>query len=98
MRFSVFQQVERYDDSVSHHQLQEELVLLTQQAERDGFCTVWVGEHHGMEFTVSPNAFVSLAYLAGRTSTIRLGTGTAIAPFSYFRGPPTMTSSTSTPM
>ena len=61
MRFSLFQQVERYDNSISHHQLQEELVLLTQQAERGGFCTVWVSEHHAMEFTVSPNAFVSLA-------------------------------------
>lgn len=81
MKFSLFQQVERYDDSISHRQLQQELVELTLQAERGGFETVWIGEHHGMEFTVSPNSFISLAYLAGQTSTIRLGTGTVIAPF-----------------
>ncbi|MEI6404956.1 MAG: LLM class flavin-dependent oxidoreductase [Actinomycetes bacterium] len=81
MKFSLFHQVERYDDSISHRQLQEELTELTLMAERGGFDKVWVGEHHAMEFTVSPSAFVSLAYLAGQTSTIRLGTGTAIAPF-----------------
>ncbi len=81
MKFSIFHQVERYDDSISHRQLQEELTELTLLAERGGFDKVWIGEHHAMEFTVSPNAFVSLAYLASITSTIRLGTGTVIAPF-----------------
>ena len=36
MKFSVFQQVERYDDSISHRQLQQELVDLTLLAERGG--------------------------------------------------------------
>ena len=39
MKFSVFQQVERYDDSISHRQLQQELVDLTLLAERGGFET-----------------------------------------------------------
>lgn len=34
-----------------------------------------------MEYTVAPNPMVSLAALAGKTSTIRLGAGTIIAPF-----------------
>jgi alkanesulfonate monooxygenase SsuD/methylene tetrahydromethanopterin reductase-like flavin-dependent oxidoreductase (luciferase family) len=34
-----------------------------------------------MEFTIAPNPFVNLAYLAAKTSKIRLGTGTVVAPF-----------------
>ena len=56
----------------------EELVLM---AEAAGFETAWIGEHHGMEFTIAPNPFIHLAYLGARTKTIRLGTGTVIAPF-----------------
>ena len=50
-------------------------------AEHSGFETAWIGEHHGMEFTIAPNPFVQLAYLAAKTKTIRLGTGNVIAPF-----------------
>jgi alkanesulfonate monooxygenase SsuD/methylene tetrahydromethanopterin reductase-like flavin-dependent oxidoreductase (luciferase family) len=50
-------------------------------AEEAGFETAWIGEHHGMEFTIAPNPFINLAYLGARTSRIRLGTGTAVAPF-----------------
>jgi alkanesulfonate monooxygenase SsuD/methylene tetrahydromethanopterin reductase-like flavin-dependent oxidoreductase (luciferase family) len=81
MKFSIFHQIESYDDSISYAQLQEELKDLTLQAEAGGFDKVWIGEHHGMGFAASPNAFTSLAYIAALTKTIRLGTGTSIAPF-----------------
>ncbi|MDR6236622.1 LLM class flavin-dependent oxidoreductase [Pseudomonas oryzihabitans] len=81
MKFSLFVHMERWDDSVSHRQLFEELTELTLLAEAGGFCTVWVGEHHAMEYTISPSPMPILAYLAARTSTIRLGAGTLIAPF-----------------
>ncbi|MGO1545286.1 MAG: LLM class flavin-dependent oxidoreductase [Gulosibacter sp.] len=81
MRFSLFIHMERWDDSISHDQHWENLVELTQLAEAGGFGTVWIGEHHAMEYTVSPNPMPQLAYLAARTSTIRLGAGTIIAPF-----------------
>ncbi|UAL31448.1 LLM class flavin-dependent oxidoreductase [Nocardioides rotundus] len=81
MRFSLFVHMERWDDQVSHRELFENLTELVQLAEQGGFGTVWIGEHHAMEYTISPNPMVLLGYLAGQTSTIRLGAGTIIAPF-----------------
>ncbi len=81
MKFSLFVHMERWDDRVSHQELFENLTELTLLAEAGGFSTVWVGEHHSMEYTISPSPMPTLAYLAARTSTIRLGAGTIIAPF-----------------
>ena len=81
MKFSLFAHIERYDDSVSHKQLLDELTEFTLMAEAGGMETIWIGEHHGMEYTVAPNPFINLAYLAAKTTTIRLGTGNIIAPF-----------------
>ena len=81
MRFSLFVHMERWDESVTHRQLFENLTELTVMAEAGGFETVWIGEHHAMEYTIAPSPMPLLAYLAGQTSTIRLGAGTIIAPF-----------------
>ncbi|KNC20121.1 monooxygenase [Arthrobacter sp. RIT-PI-e] len=81
MRFSLFAHMERWDATVGHRELMENLVELVQLAEKGGFSTVWTGEHHAMEYTVSPSPMPVLAYLAAKTETIRLGAGTLIAPF-----------------
>ena len=81
MKFSLFVHMERADPAVSHRQLFVELEELVLMAEAAGFETAWIGEHHAMEFTIAPNPFVQLAYLAARTERIRLGTGNVIAPF-----------------
>ncbi|MBT8767663.1 LLM class flavin-dependent oxidoreductase [Metapseudomonas boanensis] len=81
MKFSLFVHMERYDEQISHRQLFEDLTELTLMAEAGGFSTVWIGEHHAMEYTISPSPMPLLSYLAARTSTIRLGAGTIIAPF-----------------
>ncbi|WP_236210994.1 LLM class flavin-dependent oxidoreductase [Metapseudomonas otitidis] len=81
MKFSLFVHMERWDESISHRQLFEDLTELTLMAESGGFSTVWIGEHHSMEYTISPSPMPTLAYLAARTTTIRLGAGTIIAPF-----------------
>lgn len=81
MKFSLFVHMERYDEEVSYRQLFENLTELTLMAEAGGFSTVWIGEHHSMEYTISPSPMPLLSYLAGKTTTIRLGAGTIIAPF-----------------
>ncbi len=81
MKFSLFVHMERTDPAKSHADLFHELTELVQIAEAGGFEAAWIGEHHGMEFTIAPNPFINIAYLAGQTSRIRLGTGTVIAPF-----------------
>jgi alkanesulfonate monooxygenase SsuD/methylene tetrahydromethanopterin reductase-like flavin-dependent oxidoreductase (luciferase family) len=81
MKFSLFAHAERYGDEFSHKQLLDELTEFTLMAEAGGMETMWIGEHHAMDFTVAPNPFINLSYLAAKTSTIRLGTGNVIAPF-----------------
>ncbi|ESY91457.1 MULTISPECIES: LLM class flavin-dependent oxidoreductase [unclassified Mesorhizobium] len=81
MKFSLFAHMERSDLTKPHSELVTELEELVLLAEQAGFETAWIGEHHGMEFTISPNPFINIAYLAAKTSRIRLGTGTVIAPF-----------------
>lgn len=81
MRFSLFIHMERIDASQSQQQLYEEMIELCQLADRNGFSTVWTGEHHGMNFTIAPNPLLNLVDLHHRTRHVRLGTSTIVAPF-----------------
>lgn len=81
MKFSLFVHLERLNDSQTHKELYDEFIQLCEIADRGGMHAIWTGEHHGMDFTIAPNPFVSLADLARRTKNVRLGTGTVIAPF-----------------
>jgi alkanesulfonate monooxygenase SsuD/methylene tetrahydromethanopterin reductase-like flavin-dependent oxidoreductase (luciferase family) len=81
MKFSLFVHIERSDPLKPQVELFDELTELVVTAEKAGFETVWIGEHHGMEFTIAPNPFIQLAYLGAKTRTIRLGTGNVVAPF-----------------
>jgi flavin-dependent trigonelline monooxygenase, oxygenase component len=81
MKFSLFVHMERLDAGQAHLELFDQLEELVLIAEAGGFETAWIGEHHAMEFTIAPNPFINIAYLGAKTSRIRLGTGTIIAPF-----------------
>lgn len=81
MRFSLFIHMERYDDAIPAETHWNNLVELALLAEAGGFGTIWIGEHHTMEYTASPSPMPQLAYIAARTSKIRLGAGTIVAPF-----------------
>lgn len=81
MRFSLFLHMERLGADADDRTLYREMLELCELADAGGFDALWVGEHHGMTFTMSPNPFLHLVDLARRTTRVRLGTATIVAPF-----------------
>lgn len=53
---------------------------LAQQAEKFGYTRYWVAEHHNMTGIASAATSVVIGYLAGGTSTIRVGSGGIMLP------------------
>lgn len=81
MEFSLFAHMERLTPDQPHDQLYGEFLDLCTMADEGGMRALWTGEHHGMEFTITPNPFITLTDVARHTRNLRLGTGTVIAPF-----------------
>ncbi|WP_299690339.1 LLM class flavin-dependent oxidoreductase [uncultured Tateyamaria sp.] len=81
MEFSLFAHMERLTPDQSHDVLYQEFIGLCQMADQGGMRAIWTGEHHGMEFTIAPNPFLSIVDLAHHTKHVKLGTGTVVAPF-----------------
>jgi len=81
MKFSLFAHMERVNAEHAHGRLYEEFLDLCAVADEGHMHAIWTGEHHGMDFTITPNPFISIADLAHRTKNVRLGTGTIVAPF-----------------
>ncbi len=81
MRFSLFVHMERTSPDQDQQELYENFIELAKIADAGGMHAVWTGEHHGMDFTISPNPFLNIVDLARQTNNVRLGTGTVIAPF-----------------
>ena len=81
MDFSLFAHMERVDGADSHEALYSDFIDLCKMADQGGMRAIWTGEHHGMDFTIAPNPFLSLVDIAHHTQNVRLGTGTVIAPF-----------------
>ena len=66
----------RSDAAVYQHELG-----LADRAEAHGFDSVWTPEHHFSSYELTPNVTQFLAWLAGRTSTLRLGTMVTVLPW-----------------
>jgi len=81
MEFSLFAHMERLSPGQAYDALHEEFIALCQLADTGGMRAIWTGEHHGMEFTIAPNPFLSIVDLSHHTKNVRLGTGTVVAPF-----------------
>ncbi|WP_415920162.1 LLM class flavin-dependent oxidoreductase [Tateyamaria sp. SN6-1] len=81
MEFSLFAHMERLTPDQPHDVLYDEFIGLCQLADQGGMRAIWTGEHHGMEFTIAPNPFLSIVDLAHHTRHVKLGTGTVVAPF-----------------
>jgi alkanesulfonate monooxygenase SsuD/methylene tetrahydromethanopterin reductase-like flavin-dependent oxidoreductase (luciferase family) len=81
MKFSLFAHMERLTPDQPHDLLHEEFIELCRMADDGGMRAIWTGEHHGMEFTIAPNPFISIVDVSRYTSRVKLGTGTVVAPF-----------------
>jgi alkanesulfonate monooxygenase SsuD/methylene tetrahydromethanopterin reductase-like flavin-dependent oxidoreductase (luciferase family) len=81
MDFSLFAHMERVAPDREPQQLRTELISLAKMADEGGMRAIWTGEHHGMDFTIAPNPFLTLVDLGHHTKNLQLGTGTVVAPF-----------------
>ncbi len=59
MDFSLFAHMERLNAEQPHEKLYRDFVSLCKLADEGGMRAIWTGEHHGMEFTISPNPFTT---------------------------------------
>jgi alkanesulfonate monooxygenase SsuD/methylene tetrahydromethanopterin reductase-like flavin-dependent oxidoreductase (luciferase family) len=74
---AAFQHRETYPDALF---VQREMDLCL-EAEAFGFDSVWLPEHHFSNYSLMPDPLQGLTYIAGRTSTIKLGTGVIVLPW-----------------
>ncbi|MEE4454358.1 LLM class flavin-dependent oxidoreductase [Novosphingobium resinovorum] len=51
------------------------------EAEGLGFQSIWVTEHHFTDYSISPSPLQSLAYLAAKTKSVKLGTQVVVLPW-----------------
>ncbi|OMQ16821.1 hypothetical protein A7K94_0200110 [Modestobacter sp. VKM Ac-2676] len=69
------------DPELTDQQMYAGEMDLAVQAEHLGYDVVWIVEHHFEDYSVCPDNLLVLAHLAGRTSTIKLGTAAVIVPW-----------------
>ncbi|WP_082948982.1 LLM class flavin-dependent oxidoreductase [Mycobacterium sp. 1274756.6] len=74
----IFQNV---DDDIDDADVYRHELDLAARAEDVGFESVWTPEHHFTSYQLTPNVPQFLSWLAGRTSTIKLGTMVSVLPW-----------------
>ena len=80
MKFGLFHSIQWPQDSAQqdrYAQAIREAIF----AEDRGFESIWLTEHHFTEHGIVSDSLAVLAYLAGRTTTVRLGTAVSVLPF-----------------
>ena len=70
-----------FGSDASDSQVYSEEVRLCLLAEDLGYDVIWPVEHHFTDYSFCPDNTQFLSYLAGRTSTIELGTAAVILPW-----------------
>ncbi|MBV5320367.1 MAG: LLM class flavin-dependent oxidoreductase [Sulfuricurvum sp.] len=79
MKIGLFCLSENYSGNVQESIMEQ--LRLVELADELGFDEAWFGEHHFNAFSVIPDPAAMIAYAAGRTGCIRLGTAGFLAPF-----------------
>ena len=69
------------DPTVTDEEIYRSETELAVMSEAWGFDSVWAVEHHFSDYSFCPDNLLWLAHIAGRTSTIKLGTGAVILPW-----------------
>lgn len=77
--FSILDLAPILDNSTAAHAFHNSLDL-AQHAERWGYNRYWLAEHHNMTGIASAATSVVIGYIAGGTSTIRVGAGGVMLP------------------
>ena len=80
MKFGLFHSVQLPNPSEQERYYREALEQVL-HAERLGYDSVWFTEHHFTRHGIVSATLSVLAYLAGVTETIRLGTAVTVLPF-----------------
>jgi alkanesulfonate monooxygenase SsuD/methylene tetrahydromethanopterin reductase-like flavin-dependent oxidoreductase (luciferase family) len=66
---------------IPDHLVYQQDLSIALQAEDLGFESVWSVEHHFTDYTMCPDVFQFLSYMAGATSTIKLGSMVCVLPW-----------------
>jgi alkanesulfonate monooxygenase SsuD/methylene tetrahydromethanopterin reductase-like flavin-dependent oxidoreductase (luciferase family) len=66
---------------VPDHVHMDETLRLGELVEPLGYDSIWATEHYGSAYSMQPNPLQYLAYWAGRTSRVDLGTAVVVAPW-----------------
>jgi alkanesulfonate monooxygenase SsuD/methylene tetrahydromethanopterin reductase-like flavin-dependent oxidoreductase (luciferase family) len=84
MRLSIFSVQDHYPSSArTLPQLYEQVIAQAELADRLGYDTFFVAEHHFHEYGAVPNPAVMLSTLAQRTKRLRLGSAISILTFHH---------------
>ena len=81
MKVGVLLVFQNWHQDLSDEEMFRSEIRLGEMAETLGYDSVWSVEHHFDDYSMCPDATQSLSYLAGRTSSITLGTGAVILPW-----------------
>jgi alkanesulfonate monooxygenase SsuD/methylene tetrahydromethanopterin reductase-like flavin-dependent oxidoreductase (luciferase family) len=82
MRFGLFGgPLGMTDETASHRRAYEQYLNYVTEAERLGFESVFITEHHFTGLGQATAPFLVLSHLAARTTTLRLGTGITVLPW-----------------
>lgn len=71
----------KLDPNLTDTQMYSDEIDVAVRAEALGYDAVWVVEHHFEDYSLCPDNLLMLAHMAGRTSTIKLGTAAVIVPW-----------------